>query len=453
MKTEINRKKIIIRILAAALAFCCVFASFVYTAPKVSADEELDDLQRQYDEIDKKIQKNQQELSEVQGEIKDNTKKLNKLNSEIDDINSQINILEKRISTLNADISSKETSIENIEAEIEEINKQIEETNAQMEETRSTMQDTRESLLGRIRENYMNGETSTLEILFSSDDISSYFTRMEIMQRVSESDTALIDDLTKKLAALDSLEKELGEQKTELEAKIVELEAQKTALDGRKVDLQDSKSTEQKKKSEVTVKKREVQSIINDLDHDSDEYKAEIKRQQAEKEELSRQIDAYIAAHGSSLGDTPNATYENDGNMAWPVKFKSYVSAGYPSYSDGSPHWGIDICAAGGNTRGRPFNAAQGGEVIIAVNDGNWNYGFGNYCVIDHGDGTQTLYAHSDNIQVSVGQVVKKGQQIGIIGATGNVTGPHLHFEVRVKNADGGVSRVNPLNYVTNTTA
>ena len=299
----------------------------------------------------------------------------------------------------------------------------------------------------------MNGETSTLEILFSSDDISSYFTRMEIMQRVSESDAALIDDLTAKLAKLDDLEKELNENKTDLEAKIVELEEQKTALDGRKTDLQDSRSTEQKKKSEVTSKKKEVQSIINELDHDSDEYKAEIKRQQAEKEELSRQIDAYIAAHGSSLGDTPNATYENDGHMSWPVKFKSYVSAGYPSYSDGSPHWGIDICAVGGNSRGRPFNAAQGGEVIIAVNDGNWNYGFGNYCVIDHGDGTQTLYAHSDNIQVSVGQIVKEGDQIGIIGATGNVTGPHLHFEVRVKNADGSVSRVNPLNYVTNTTA
>ncbi len=139
--------------------------------------------------------------------------------------------------------------------------------------------------------------------------------------------------------------------------------------------------------------------------------------------------------------------------MAWPVKFESYVSCAYGRYSDGSPHWGMDICAVGGNTRGRPFNAAQGGKVILAVNDGNWNYGFGNYCVIDHGDGKQTLYAHSDNIQVSVGQIVKEGDQIGIIGATGNVTGPHLHFEVRVKNADGSVSRVNPLNYVTNPTA
>ena len=450
MKTDKRFKRNTVRALAAFMALVCIMSTLIYSPAKVSADEQLDDLQRQYDEIERKIEKNQQELKEVESEIKDNKKTISTLNSEIDDINSQINILESRIGTLNSDIAGKEKSIEQIEADIEEINNQIADTNAQMEETRSTMQDTREMLMGRIRENYMNGETSTLEILFSSDDISTYFTRLELMQRVSENDAALIDELTDKLVQLESLEKQLETDKAELEVKITELESQKAELGERKSDLQDSRATEQSKKAQVTSKKQEIQSIINELDHDSDEYKAEIKRQQQEKEQLSAQIDASIAAHGSSLGDTPDASFENDGKMAWPVKFESYITAGYPSYSDGSPHWGIDICAKGGNTRGRPFNAAQGGEVIIAVNDGNWNYGFGNYCVIDHGDGTQTLYAHSDNIQVSVGQVVKKGEQIGIVGATGNVTGPHLHFEVRVKNSDGGVSRVNPLNYVSN---
>lgn len=438
------------RLIALALALCCVFTSLLLYSPRVSADEELDDLQRQYDNLEKEIAKDKAELKEVQGEIKDQNKKLSTLNSEIDAINGQIRILETRIDTLNSDIAGKEANIEELNAEIEEINKQIDNSNRQMDEIKATMQDTREMLLGRIRENYMSGEVSDVEILFSSNDMSSYFARRELLMRVSENDAALIQELEDKLAEIDALQKQLEEQKTDLEGKITELEAEKTALDGRKTDLKSTKSTEQSKKSEVTKKQQEVQAIINDLDEDSEEYKAAIKRAEAEKEVLSAQIDAYIAAHGSSVGDTPTASYENDGKMAWPVKFESYISAGYPSYPSGGAHWGIDICAVGGNTRGRPFNAAQGGEVILAVNDGNWNYGFGNYCVIDHGDGTQTLYAHSDNIQVSVGQVVKKGQQIGIIGATGNVTGPHLHFEVRVKNADGGVSRVNPLNYVSN---
>lgn len=450
MKTEKKKNNSIIRFIALVLAAACFTGSVLFSSPGVSADEELEDLQQQYDELEAKIAKNQQELSEVQGEIKDNRKKYNALTSEIDDINSQINILENRIGTLNRDIENKENNIDKINTEIDSINDEITATSAQIDETRSTMQGTREQLMARIRENYMSGESSTLEMLFSSDDLSTYFTRMELIQRVNESDANLINELTAKVAELEALQKELEQKKVVLGEKAAELETEKAALDTRKDDLQVSRSAEQSKKSQVTSKQREVQKVISELDKDSAEYKAAIKRQQAEKEELSRQIDAYIAAHGSSVGDTPNESYENDGKMAWPVKFNSYISAGYPSYSDGSPHWGIDICAVGGNSRGRPFNAAQGGEVIIAVNDGNWNYGFGNYCVIDHGDGTQTLYAHSDNIQVSKGQIVKKGAQIGIIGATGNVTGPHLHFEVRVKNADGGVSRVNPLNYVSN---
>lgn len=445
-----TKRSLIFRILAATLAFCCIFSSLIHTAPVASADQELEDLQAQYDKVQAEIDKNKAELSEVQGEIKDQNKKLNALNSEIDGINEQISILNSRINTLNKDINAKEANITDINNQIEDINNQIEETNLQMDEVRATMQDTREMLLGRIRENYMAGETSTLEILFSSNDVSTFFTRKELMQQVSENDAALIKDLEDKLVTLDELNAELDSQKAELQNKITELEAEKVALEARQGDLDSSKKTEQQKRSEVTEKQNQVKDIINGLDKESAEYKAAIKKGQAEKEQLSKQIDAYIAEHGSSVGDTPDAAYENDGRMSWPVKFESYISCGYPSYSDGTPHWGIDICAKGGNSRGRAFCAAQGGKVIIAKNDGNWNYGFGNYCVIDHGDGKQTLYAHSDNLYVSEGQVVKKGQQIGVIGMTGNTTGPHLHFEVRVKNADGSVSRVQPLNYVSN---
>ena len=446
-----------LRIIAAIMTLCLLLSSIMFS-PIVRAEDDEDDaelkeLQEQYNEIEEEINKNKQALSEVQGDIKDNKKKLSSINSEIDGINQQINNLDSRINTLNNNISSLETRISNTTQSIETLTQEIEDTNTQIAETQVLMQDTRETLLGRIRENYMSGESSTLEIIFSSDDISSYFTRKELMARVGENDAALIQELSQKIKDLNELEEQLKQDKEDLENKKVELGEQKEDLNDKTADLEASKETQSAKKKEVTSKKQEVVSIINELDQDSEEYKAEIKKQEAEKEVLNKQIDAYIAAHGSKEGDTPDAQIQNDGNMAWPVKFQSYVTAGYPAYSNGSAHWGIDICAVGGNTRGRAFNAAQGGKVIIAVNDGNWNYGFGNYCVIDHGDGKMTLYAHSDNIQVYVGQVVEKGQQIGIIGATGNVTGPHLHFEVRIKNADGSVSRVQPLNYVTNTTA
>lgn len=87
----------------------------------------------------------------------------------------------------------------------------------------------------------------------------------------------------------------------------------------------------------------------------------------------------------------------------------------------------VDIGAA----RGTPIHAAADGTVIIARNNGAWNGGYGNYVVISHGNGTETLYAHMTHAIVAAGQSVSSGQTIGYVGTTGLATGPHLHFEVR----------------------
>ena len=434
------------RLLCLAMAFALLVSASAISA---AAEETLEEKQQRYEELEKEIAQNQKELAGVQSDIKTNEQKLNKLNGQIDSIEEQIDLLDESIGMISDDIDELQTDIDSTSADIESINSQISKTELQIVETETMMEDTKELLLARIRENYMSGEGSTLEILFTSDDLSSFFARKELITRVSENDSQLISELTAKVGELNELQTELEGSKTELEEKKTTLDSQMDTMNAKYDDLESSKNAQESKKKDVTGKYQEVQGIINDLDKESDAYKAAIKRQEAEREALEAEIDEYIRQHGSSQGDVPDESYENDGDMMWPVKGNTRLTATYPAYSDGSPHWGIDIVKADGNTRGEPFYAAQGGEVIIAKNDGNWNSGFGNYCVIDHGDGTQTLYAHSDNILVSVGQVVKKGEKIGIIGATGNVTGPHLHFEVRVKKADGTVSRVNPLNYVS----
>ncbi len=90
-------------------------------------------------------------------------------------------------------------------------------------------------------------------------------------------------------------------------------------------------------------------------------------------------------------------------------------------------HNGIDF----GGPVGTPIYAAAGGTVIISKNDDGWNGGYGNYVVIKHNNGAQTLYAHLDKVGVSYGESVSQGSQIGTMGNTGKSTGPHLHFEVR----------------------
>jgi murein DD-endopeptidase MepM/ murein hydrolase activator NlpD len=122
----------------------------------------------------------------------------------------------------------------------------------------------------------------------------------------------------------------------------------------------------------------------------------------------------------------------SNGGVSWPY------SCGI-SQPFGGGHNGIDIDGICNN--GAAIGAATSGTVISAVTS-TFN-GYGHYVEIESPDGIRTLYAHLSSVYVSIGQQVSQGQSLGIIGATGNSTGIHLHFEVRING-----SLVNPLNYL-----
>jgi murein DD-endopeptidase MepM/ murein hydrolase activator NlpD len=116
--------------------------------------------------------------------------------------------------------------------------------------------------------------------------------------------------------------------------------------------------------------------------------------------------------------------------LAWPL---AHARLGDPFGPRGDRfHAGIDLIAAAGT----PVYAARGGKVTFA----DWSDGYGFLVVVDHGDGERTLYAHLSRIDVRRGVLVGSGARLGLVGATGDATGPHLHFEVRVRGA-----AVNPL--------
>ncbi|MBQ3195997.1 MAG: peptidoglycan DD-metalloendopeptidase family protein [Clostridia bacterium] len=123
------------------------------------------------------------------------------------------------------------------------------------------------------------------------------------------------------------------------------------------------------------------------------------------------------------------------------IPYDGRVSSWYGPRSlfGGNFHNGIDIIAHVGNCYGHEINAAADGVVVFS----DWHSGYGLKVVIDHGDGLSTLYAHCSKSLVSVGDIVLKGQPVALIGTTGRVTGPHLHFGVMQDGVE-----VNPEPYI-----
>lgn len=145
-------------------------------------------------------------------------------------------------------------------------------------------------------------------------------------------------------------------------------------------------------------------------------------------ETLQEPVSEYVTK-GTHLKSGMTANY-GSGEWMWPVPQYTYVSRWMSSF-----HKGADICAA----YGTPIYASDSGVVVTA----GYHYSYGNYVVIDHGNGWTTLYGHMSALGCSSGQAVERGEVIGYVGSTGNSTGNHLHFEVRIN----GVKQ-NPRNYV-----
>lgn len=136
---------------------------------------------------------------------------------------------------------------------------------------------------------------------------------------------------------------------------------------------------------------------------------------------------------GSVSGSTGDGTISE--KFSYPTSSRN-ISAGFPNYSSGKYHGGVDFAVA----TGTDVCAVADGKIIVAK---ELNYSYGHYIIVDHGNGISTLYAHNSKLLVGVGDTVKKGQVIAKSGSTGNSTGPHCHFEVRVNG-----KRVNPLSYL-----
>lgn len=160
------------------------------------------------------------------------------------------------------------------------------------------------------------------------------------------------------------------------------------------------------------------------------DVKTEKEKEEQERraaQEAAKRKKYQVTSRGSSL---PRVS-----SYAFPLKSYSYVSSEYGSRW-GTTHTGIDLAAPAGTH----IYSWRSGTVTFA----GWSGGYGNFIIVDHGDGFVTRYAHCSKIAVTKGQTVSQGQVIGYVGTTGNSTGNHLHFEVKING-----NFVNPRNYLS----
>lgn len=420
---------------AAAFVLCAALVLATGVFPTRVQAKSLDDLKKDYNELEKEIEANQKKLENIKNQQASNAEKMKLLSSQAEAISSQLDVLNSQLSVLNADIAD-------YDREISALDKKIADAQSKIDKIDADVAATQEKISERLRATYMAGSSSWIEILLESDSISSLLLRIQLLASVTENDNKLISKLEKQIEELNAAKAELDKDKKALEEK-------RSLLVEKKSELDSKNKTLSSKQSAYNANYRQISALMTSLDKSSAEYQQELQRQYRKRAAFERQIDQLVSG-GSQGGD--NDYYDN-GEMLWPVPYKnSYISAGYGYYDpegDGTytMHPAIDIVVRENGVNvsyGKNIIAAQSGKVLVR---GYSDVG-GNYITIDHGDGYRTYYGHCSKIIASAGQYVEKGEVIAYIGNTGYVTGPHVHFQVmQVKN--GVVNRLNPLNFVT----
>lgn len=319
-----------------------------------------------------------------------------------------------KIQELDDTIKQAEADIGSLEKDLSDLQIKIDETTENLNNIQKDYENNEDLLQQRLVVMYELGETTYLDILMQSSNIVDFLSNYYTIQQFIQNDVELLDEIEKNKNEVEKIKSQLDEQKANLKLK----KAKKEQL---AVITQNNKTLKEQAVLNLSQEEIELQQKI-------EQYKEEEAR-----------IEALIQVA------TNEYEYTGDyvgGIMAWPIaKSGTYITSAYgirehPIQGVIKKHTGIDIGNAG---FGAPVIAATDGVVTMAGRYG----GYGNCVIINHGNGISTLYGHGQTILTEVGKEVKKGDLIMEVGSTGNSTGPHLHFEVRVNG-----SCVDPMPYL-----
>ena len=384
---KVEPRRIVVGVLAAVMALLMLLPmiSMIISSAGAVTQSEIDALKKEQQESQAKQEELKDQLAEAEAEQAAAQQKRQLLTEQLNAINAEIDNINAQISYYDGEIAQKEE--ERKEAEAREAEQY-------------------ELFCQRVRMMEEQGTVSYWSILFNAEDFSDLLDRIADVDAVMAYDNEVMDQL---IATREELERLQGE------------------LESARAEEQAAKEQQEAKKAEQQAKVAEAQALVEQINADV----AEVNRQLDEESAAASEIQAEIAKKQKQLEEERkqnNIVISSETGYLWPLPGYYRLSSqfGYrihPITGVAHSHTGIDIPASGGT----PILAAKSGQVVTSA----YHYSYGNYVVIDHGNGNSTLYAHMSSRAVSEGQMVTQGQVIGYVGTTGSSTGNHLHFEVR----------------------
>lgn len=365
----------------------------------------------------------EQSLQEVKDERQGIKSQLSKAEAEIADVLFEIKEINEELEQVIATLKENQTQMDKAEQEVDKLAEEITLIEIEIEKRNDILKDR----ISSLQEN--GGNIKYLEVFLGAKDFAEFISRLSAVTTITNADADLIAQQESDKAIV---EEKLAEQ----EELLSELKAMETLILEQKETVEAGKKELQQKEDELKSKKSKLQSKDSNLATLEKEIRAEMASS------VAVPAPAVVGSSNDNSSKGSNKTTNNvsqvsgGGALGWPTS-GGYISS-QMGMRWGSMHKGIDIARTDRSTS-PPIFAAEGGTVVSA---GTMN-GYGNTVVISHGNGMQTLYAHMASLNVSSGQTVSKGTQIGIMGNTGDSQGIHLHFEVHV---NGSIQ--NPVGYL-----
>ncbi len=358
-------------------------------------------------DIQGKITEAQEQQEDVKEQLSAEMQEVVELNNSIDEVERQIQQLQSEIDTLQASIDQKQKELEQKQEEHDKNQKLLED---------------------RLVVMYEAGETSFLDMLFSSKNIVEFISNYYLWQQLIQCDRDLLDTIEQEQQEITNTKQQLEQEKTKVDSAKVEQETKNNLLKTQRAERQ-------RKVDALSEEEKTLQTEIEENNKKLKEIDNAIAQAMAEALKAEQQ-----GGSGSNF----------DGTFIWPLDYSPRRVTSRMKYRWGRWHKGIDI---GTNAEtGKSVIAAASGTVIYsAYQSGSSSAaGYGNYLIIYHGNGYCTLYAHLNSKLVSTGQKVSQGQLIAYSGNTGGVA-PHLHFEIRKASSVGnffGNNWLDPLDYL-----